>query len=316
MKTKIFVIGAKGLLGSNIVKSNDKKYSFFEGYNQALGNSKKSDSIKVDITKFEDCEKILKIDPDIIIHTAAITDVDYCEQNKKQAYSVHVLGPQNLCKIAKKLNCKIIYISTDSVFSGDCIDNKEDDVTKPVNYFSKTKLEAENEIKKLDNHLILRTSVLYGFESKVSIKSRSKYTKSMNFVLWVLSKLNKNEQIRIVNDQFSNPTLVDNLVNIIYDCMEKNLTGIYHATDLTCINRYEFTKKIAKVFGYDKNLITSISSNNFNQFAKRPLLLCLDCSKIIKTGVKIHEVDSSLNKLYEQIKKLEPELISNSKNIF
>ena len=75
-------------------------------------------------------------------------------------------------------------------------------------------------------------------------------------------------------------------------------------------------KKIAKVFGYDKNLITSISSNNFNQFAKRPLLLCLDCSKIIKTGVKIHEVDSSLNKLYEQIKKLEPELISNSKNIF
>ena len=316
MKTKIFVIGAKGLLGSNIVKANDKKYSFFEGYNQALGNSKKSDSIKVDITKFEDCEKILKIDPDIIIHTAAITDVDYCEQNKKKAYSVHVLGTQNLCKIAKKLNCKIIYISTDFVFSGNCINNKEDDVPKPLNYFGKTKLEAENEIKKLDNHLILRTNVLYGFETSNSIKSRSNYTKSMNFVLWVLSKLNKNEQIRIVNDQFSNPTLVDNLVNIIYDCIEKNLTGIYHATDLNCINRYEFTKKIAKVFGYDKNLITSVSSNDFNQFAKRPLLTCLDCSKIIKEGIKIHEVDSSLNRLYEQIKKLEPELISNSKNIF
>lgn len=316
MKTKIFVIGAKGLLGSNIVNTNDKKYSFFEGFNQALGNSSKSNSIKVDITKFEDCEKIIKINPDVIIHTAAITDVDYCEKNKEKAYSVHVLGTQNLCKIAKKLNCKIFYISTDSVFSGDCINNKENDMTKPINYFAKTKFMAENEIKKLDNHLILRTSVLYGFESSISIKSRSKYTKAMNFVLWVLSNLNENKQIRIVNDQFSNPTLVDNLVDIIFHCIEKNLTGIYHATDLTCINRYEFTKKIATVFGYDESLITSISSNDLNQFAKRPLLTCLDCSKIIKTGIKIHDVDSSLNKLYEQIKKLEPELISNSKNIF
>jgi len=316
MKTKIFVIGAKGLLGSHIVQHNNKKYSFFEGYNQALGNSNKSNSIKIDITKFEDCKKILKIDPDIIIHAAAITDTDYCERNKKKTYSVHVLGTKNLCKIAKKLNCKIIYISTDFVFSGNFINNKEDDITKPLNYCGETKLEAENEIKKLDNYLILRTSVLYGFESNFSIKSRSNYTKPMNYVLWVLSKLNENQQIRIVNDQFSNPTLVDNLVNIIYDCIQKNLTGIYHATDLTCISRYEFTKKIANIFGYDENLITSIPSNDLNQFAKRPLLTCLDCSKIIKMGIKIHEVDSSLNRLYQQIKKLEPELISNSKNTF
>ena len=316
MKTKIFVIGSKGLLGSTIIKSNNKKYSFFGGYNQTMDNYNESNLIKVDITKFEDCEKILKINPDIIIHTAAITNVDYCEQNKKKTYSINVLGTKNLCKIVKKLNCKIIYISTDGIFSGNCINNKEDDVTKPQNFYGKTKLEAENEIKKLDDYLILRTNVLYGFESSISIKSRSNYIKSMNFVLWVLSKLNQNEPIRIVNDQFSNPTLVDNLVNIIYDCIQKNLTGIYHATDLTCISRYEFTKKIANIFGYDENLITSISSNDLNQFAKRPLLTCLDCSKIIKTGIKIHEVDSSLNRLYEQIKKLEPELISNSKNIF
>jgi dTDP-4-dehydrorhamnose reductase len=316
MKTKIFLIGARGLLGSNIVQSDSKKYSFFEGYNKTLGNFNKSNSIKIDITKFEDCKKILKINPDIIIHTAAITDVDYCEQNKKKTYSVHVLGTKNLCKIAKKLNCKIIYISTDGIFSGNRTNYKEDDVTKPLNYYGKTKLEAENEIKKLDNHLILRTNVLYGFESNTSIKSRSNYTKPMNFVLWVLNKLNQNQQIKIVNDQFSNPTLVDNLVSIIYDCIQKNLTGIYHATDLTCINRYEFTKKIAKIFGYDENLITSISSNDLNQFAKRPLYTCLDCSKIIETGIKLHQVDSSLNRLYEQIKKSEPTLISNSKNMF
>jgi len=312
MKKKIFVSGANGLLGSKTVDLNDKNYSFIAGFNQALCNFNEPDSIKVDITKFDDCKKILDINPDIIIHTAAITDVDYCEKNKKHAYSVNVQGTKNLCKIAKNLNCKIIYISTDGVFSGDCKNNKESDFCNPLNYYGKTKLEGENEIKKINDHLILRTSLLYGFESFDSLKSRSKHTKPINFALWILTKLNKNEQLKIVNDQFSNLTYVENLVEIIFCCIQKNIQGLFHATDLTCISRYEFAKKLTSKFSFSQDLISIISSNELNQFAKRPLNTCLDCSKLIKTGIKLYTLDDSLEKLCNQINKLDSSLIHNT----
>ena len=312
MKKKIFVSGANGLLGSKIVDLNDNNYSFIAGFNQTNRNIQNVNSIQLDITKFDDCKKILDINPDIIIHTAAITDVDYCEKNKKHAYSVNVQGTKNLCKIAKNLNCKIIYISTDGVFSGDCKNNKEFNFCNPLNYYGKTKFEGENEIKKINNHLILRTNVLYGFESFDSLKSRSKHTKSINFALWALTKLNKNEQLKIVNDQFSNPTYVDNLVEIIFSCIQKNIQGLFHATDLTCINRYEFTKKLASKFGFSQDLISTISSDELNQFAKRPLNTCLDCSKLIKSGIKLYSLDDSLERLYNQINKLDSSLIHDT----
>jgi|TARA_B110000438_G_scaffold278976_1_gene303011 dTDP-4-dehydrorhamnose reductase len=312
MKKKVFVSGANGLLGSKIVHLNNENYSFIGGFNQTNTNIENINSIQLDITKFNDCKKILDINPDFIIHTAAITDVDYCEKNNEEAYCVNVQGTKNLCKIAQNLNCKIIYISTDGVFSGDSKNNKESDICNPLNYYGKTKLEGENEIRKLDNYLILRSNVLYGFESLNSLKSRSKHTKSINFALWILTKLNKNEQLRIVDDQISNPTYVDNLVKIIFDCLKKNINGIFHATDITCINRYEFTKKVASKFGFSDDLISNISSNELNQFAKRPLNTCLDCSKLIQTGVQLSSLDESLEKLYNQINKFDSTLIHNT----
>ena len=312
MKKKIFVTGANGLLGSKIIDLNDENYSFIGGFNQTNTNIENTNSIQLDITKFNDCKKIMDINPDFIIHTAAITDVDYCEKNNEQAYYVNVQGTKNLCKIAQNLNCKIIYISTDGVFSGISKNNKESDLCNPLNYYGKTKLEGENEIKKLDDYLILRSNVLYGFESLNSLKSRSKHTKSINFALWILTKLKKNKKLRIVDDQFSNPTFVDNLVKIIFDCIKKNMNGIFHATDLTCINRYEFTKKVAIKFGFSQDLISNISSNELNQFAKRPLNTCLDCSKLLEAGIKLSTLDDSLEKLYNQINKFDSTLINNT----
>jgi dTDP-4-dehydrorhamnose reductase len=312
MKKKIFVSGANGLLGSKIIHLNNKNYSFVGGFNQSNTNIENINSIQVDITKFNECKKILDIKPDVIIHAAAITDVDFCEKNNEQAYSVNVQGTKNLCKIAQNLNCKIIYISTDGVFSGHSKNNKESDLCVPLNYYGKTKLQGENEIKKLNDYLILRSNVLYGFESLNSLKSRSKHTKSINFALWILTKLNKNEQLRIVDDQISNPTYVDSLVKIIFDCIKKNMTGLFHATDLTCISRYEFTKKVAHKFGFSQDLISNISSNELNQFAKRPLNTCLDCSKLIETGVNLYTLDDSLEKLYVQINKFDSTLIHNT----
>lgn len=308
MKKTICVIGASGLLGYKITQAC-RDFEIFGTYNQTPPINDSTSLIQVDITNSENCAKISEIKPDWIINTAAITDVDYCEKYKEKAYLVNVLGTRNIVQITKKLNCKLIHISTDGIFSGRDENYKEDDLPDPVNYYGKTKLESENEVKTLDDYLILRTSVLYGHIPKNLIASRSNYLKPLNFGLWVLSQLNQNKAIRIVNDQISNPTLADNLARIILDCMQLNLSGTFHSTDLSCISRFDFSKKIAKKFGFSYNLITEISSKDLNQFALRPSKTCLDCSKIIKSGIKLSNLDESLDTLYNQIIKEDPSMI-------
>ncbi len=305
---KICVVGASGLVGLNLIK-NIRGFDIFGTFNQTPVNLENIPLFQLDVTKYESCEQISKFNPDFIINATAISDVDYCEKFKEKAYSVNVLGVKNLTKIAKKLQCKLIQISTDGIFSGRNESYAEDDMPNPLNYYGQTKLESENEVKNLSDHLICRTNLLYGYVSKTKLNERSSYSKPTNFVLWILSELNKKNHIKIVNDQFSNPTLVDNLSTIIESSLKKNLVGVFHTTDMTCISRFEFAKKIALKFGYSKSLISAISSKELNQFAIRPSKTCLNCSKIQKNDIDLHSIDESLDILFSIIKKYEPKLI-------
>jgi|TARA_B110000438_G_scaffold299096_1_gene348603 dTDP-4-dehydrorhamnose reductase len=305
---KICVVGASGLVGQNLIKKI-QEFDIIGTFNNTPVNLENTPVIQLDVTKYESCEQILKFHPDFIINATAISDVDYCEKFKEKAYSVNVSGVKNLVKIAKKLQCKLIQISTDGIFSGRNESYIEDDLPNPVNYYGQTKLESENEVKNLSDHLICRTNLLYGYVSQTKLNKRSNYSKPTNFVLWVLSELNKKNHIKIVNDQLSNPTLVDNLSKIIQLSLKKNLVGVFHTTDLTCISRFEFAKKIATKFGYSESLISPISSNELNQFAIRPSKTCLDCSKIQKNNINLSSIDKSLDILFSTIKKYEPKLI-------
>ena len=308
MLKKICVVGASGLVGLNLIKKIHG-FDIIGTYNKTPVNLENIQLFQLDVTKLENCEQILKFHPDFIINATAISDVDYCEKFKDRAYSVNVLGTKNLVKIAKKLECKLIQISTDGIFSGKNESYIEDDLANPVNYYGQTKLDSENEVKKLNDHFICRTNLLYGYVSENTLNERSNYSKPTNFVLWVLSELKKTNHIQIVNDQFSNPTLVDNLSKIIEFSLKKNLVGTFHTTDISCISRFEFAKKIALKFGYSESLISEISSKKLNQFAPRPTKTCLDCSKIQKNNINLHSLDESLDMLFSTIKKHEPKLI-------
>ena len=313
MKKRICLIGANSLLGSKILEKN-KIFDIQSTMHNIANDKRIKEIIKLDITNKENCAIILKLKPDIIINTAAITDVDFCEKNQDLAENVNVKGVENLAEISKQIGCKMIHISTDGIFQGKDEKYVEDDTPNPINYYGKTKLESEKIISKLDDFLIFRTSVLYGFLSKKMLETRSKYSKSMNFGLWVLHKLHQSKNIQIVNDQFSNPTLADNLAEIIFESIEKNLIGVYHATDIGCVSRFDFVQKIAKKFNYNLDLIQEISSSELNQFAKRSSKICLDCSKISKKEIKINNLDYSLEKFYQQVKNEDPSLISKSSN--
>lgn len=131
----------------------------------------------------------------------------------------------------------------------------------------------------------------------------------MNFAMWVLKKLNENQMLEIVHDQYNTPTLADNLAENILEMAKKDLKGIFHLSGLSCISRLDFSRKIAKMFGYSYDLITPCSSRELKQSASRSLQACLNCDKIINNGFKLLEIDEAIEIMFKQIKKEQPELV-------
>jgi dTDP-4-dehydrorhamnose reductase len=311
MKKKMLVIGGSSLLGYKLLSHKDK-FEVYASYNKNLINLQNVETLKIDITDEKNCEKILDIKPDIIINTAAMTNVDYCEKFEKNAFDVNVTGTKNIAKIAEKLGSKLIHISTDAVFSGSKKFYVEEDKPNPISIYGKTKLESEKIISNVNDSVILRPSVLFGWIPFEYIKTKEESRKTMNFGLWVIDQLYKNNKISIVNDQINTPTLADNLAENIIEIIKKDLTGIFHLSGLSCISRLDFSKKIAKTFGYSDNLISSISSKKLKQIAPRTLESCLKCDKIVENGVNLLRIDQSIEKMYNQIKLEKPEIIGKT----
>ena len=311
MKKKMLVIGGTSLLGYKLL-SNTNDFELYASYNKNLINLKNVETLKIDITNKKKCEKIFDLKPDIIINTAAITNVDYCEKFERNAFDVNVTGTKNIAEIAEKLGSKLIHISTDAVFSGSKKIYVEEDKPNPISVYGKTKLESEKIISKVNDSVILRPSVLFGWIPFEYIKTKDESRKTMNFGLWVIDQLYKNNKMSIVNDQINTPTLADNLAENIIEVIKKDLTGIYHLSGLSCISRLDFSKKIAKTFGYSDNLISSISSEKLKQIAPRTLESCLKCDKIVQNGVNLLNIDQSIEKMYNQIKLEKPEIIGKT----
>jgi len=286
----ILVTGASGLLGSRLAKLLIYKgYKIYTGYYSNKPNY--GIPVKLDVSNENNISKVIdEIKPDVIIHSAALTNVDVCETNKKLAWKINVLGTRNIALYSKRIKSFLIYISTDYVFDGSKGFYKEDDQPNPINYYGFTKLRGEEEVKNLvDEYCIVRPSVIYG-----STPASGK----INFALWVIEKLKNNESINVVTDQWNSPTLNTNLAEMLIEVLEKRLTGIYHLAGATRINRYEFAKLIAEVFSLNKELIKPIDSNKISWIARRPKDSSLDVRKALSTlSHKPYKIEDALNVL-------------------
>ena len=307
-KKRLLVVGGSGLLGTKLLK-NANNYELYSTFKKNSIDFENVETMKLDITNKKDCRKILDIEPDFIVNTAAMTNVDHCERFKEDAYNVNVNGTKNLADIAQQLGSKFIQISSDMVFSGGN-NFSERDKPNPANVYGKTKLESEKKASEVPNYLILRPSVIFGWIPFEHRYFDDKTTKSMNFALWILNKLKNKQKLSIVDDQFNTPTLADNLAEIILEMIKKDLTGIYHTSGLSCISRLNFSKKIAKTFGYSEDFITPCSTKELKQVARRSLQTCLNCEKIVNNGIKLLEIDQAIEIMFNQVKKEQPGLIS------
>ena len=282
----ILVIGGSGIIGSKIVKKfmenkNNVNYTYNEKkLNIGIGHS-------LDIRKKEDTvELISKINPDIVIHAAALTNVDLCETEKELANSINITGTENVVTGCKKNNCKIIYISTSFVFNGEKDKYFEYDDTCPSTYYGLTKSKGEEIIKKSDlPFLIIRTDQPYSWKEK---------WQRDNSVLRVIQTLSDGQSLNEIIDWFNVPTYTPNLANALKKLVDLKKSGIYHVCGSDFINRYEWSLAAAKIFGLNKKLIKPINSSALNLSAKR-VNVNLSNEKLFKeTGIKMMGVKEGL----------------------
>ena len=253
---RLLITGSSGQLGTTL---QDLLAKYYEIVNTTRhGNN--SNTFNLDITNKIMLKEVLDATkPDLIINLAAMTNVDLCERDPSAAKRVNLLGVENICDL---FDGKIIQISSDYVFDGKMGPYTEDDNTNPISIYGKTKLLAEKVVlNHNDENIVLRTNVLYSYNSKTNAC----------FVNWVVRSLKEKRQIYVVNDQYNNPTWTKSISRVILLCIQKKISGLYHWGDGDILNRYQFSLKIAKIFNLDSSLIKSIKTSKLSQLAKRPL---------------------------------------------
>ncbi len=273
----ILIIGANGFLGSNILQLRKTKEVRDLNY-QFLAADIENSNIPIGVTFYhinitnpqDTLKKIEVISPDVILLTAAMTNVDQNEVDKDLATAINTEGPKNVLEACKKTDSKLVFMSTDFIFDGISKEGNynEKDTPNPLSYYAKTKYKAEQAIINSEiEYTICRTAVLYGWNKE-----------KQNFITWIINKLQQNEPIQIVTDQLNSPTFVKNLAEILIKLIKKDEKGIYHTVGDCTLNRYEMALKCAEVFYLKRDLISPIES--IEQKAIRPKNAGLNIRKL------------------------------------
>ncbi|MBX2958543.1 MAG: SDR family oxidoreductase [Flavobacteriales bacterium] len=264
---KILITGSNGLLGQKLVKLLANK----EGINLLATSTGENrikaitgfDYISLDITNKTQVEQIFnQFKPTVVINTAAMTNVDACEDKKEECWNLNVNAVKYLIEASEKHQTHLIHLSTDFIFDGENGPYKEEDKPNPLSYYGESKYEAEKLVQQAKTKWsIVRTIIVYGV---VEDMSRS------NIVLWAKQALEKGNPLTIVNDQFRMPTLAEDLAYACWLIAEKSATGIYHICGKDFMSVIELVNRVADFYGYDKSIISPIKSSSLNQAAKRP----------------------------------------------
>ena len=275
---KVFVTGANGQLGYEVITELKRRKIDAVGSDLAKDSDDGSDLVALDITKKTDVEKVLiEIRPDVIIHCAAWTDVDGAEdeKNKSIVKKVNVDGTRNLADMAKKLDAKMIYISTDYVFDGkgDRPWQPDDKCFGPQNYYGETKLGGELAVSSiLEKFFIVRIAWVFGKNGK-------------NFVDTMLNVGKKYPVIRVVDDQIGTPTYCPDLAKLLVDMVETDKYGFYHATNEGgYISWADFAKEIFLQSNMNVEVVPVTTEEYGNSIAIRPKNSRLDKTKLAKNG--------------------------------
>ncbi len=296
---KILVTGSNGLLGQKLVKllasNNNVELVATSKGNNRIYDDNGYQYHPLDITRVEEVNFAFdKFKPDVVINTAAMTNVDACESDKENCWDLNVNAVKHLIAAAKKYNSHLIHLSTDFVFDGENGPYKEEDQPNPLSYYGESKYEAEKLL--LTSGIkwsIARTIIVYGIADNMS---RS------NIVLWAKEALEKGNPLNIVDDQFRSPTLAEDLAMGCWLIAEQKAEGIFHISGKDLMSITELVSRVADFYGYDKSIVHPISSASLNQAAKRPPKTGFILDKAINVlGYSPHSFEEGLALLTNQL---------------
>jgi len=288
---KILVLGGTGVIGSKLVEymadiGNEVEYTYL------TNKMTLQKGHKLKITQMSSTiDLITKINPDLVIHTVALTNVDLCETNNTLADSIHIDGTKNVIEGCKITKSKLVYVSTCFVFDGKKKQYIEEDTTSPATYYGYTKLEGEKLVANSSlRYLILRTDQPYCWTEK---------WQHTNSLLRVIHTLQSGKILREVIDWYNTPTYVPDFVEAAHKLLEYNLTGIFHLVGSDFVNRYDFSLKVAEVFGLNRDFIKPIKSDVLKLPAKRVNVNLSNKKLEQKTGVKMKGFTEGLIEMYK-----------------
>ncbi len=287
MSKKILITGSNGLLGQKLVLALRQNHEVLA---TSIGSCRMKNQSgftyqSLDITNEKAVRKIiLEFFPDAVINTAAMTNVDACEDDQDNCYEINVQAVKYLADVCAKVRAHLVHISTDFIFDGENGPYTEDDQANPLSYYGLTKWNSEQILRKHTcDWTVLRTIIVYGTGDNLS---------KQNIVLWGRGALKKGNPLNIIDDQFRSPTLAEDLAQACILAVEKRAKGVYNVSGKDFMTILEMVERMADFYGCDKSIINRISSATLNQKAKRPP----------KTGFIL---DKSINELSYQPRSFE-----------
>ena len=301
---KIVITGSNGLLGQKLVKllkakSDLEIYALSRGPNR-LFNTKDYTYYNVDLTNFEALHDCLNnIQPDVIIHTAAMTNVDACELEREDCDRVNIELVSEITGYCKRNDCYLVHLSTDFIFDGNKGSiYKEGDLPNPVNHYGLSKLKSERVITKAGIPCaILRTILVYGL---VDGNDRN------NIVLWVKNSLEQAKHINVVTDQLRMPTLADDLAEACWLALEREANGVFNVSSSVLMSIYDIALAVADTYDLDKKYIHPVDSNALVLPAKRPFSTGFDLNKsIVEINLPSYSFLERLQVFKDQLTKYE-----------
>jgi dTDP-4-dehydrorhamnose reductase len=298
---KILITGSNGLLGQKLVSLllSQKDHDFLataRGENRitSLGQFPFK---SMDVTNKDDVMKVfVEWKPDVVIHTAAMTQVDDCEDRKEECIALNITAVENILEACNETNTHLVHVSTDFIFNGNDGPYDENATPDPISFYGWSKLEAEKRI--LDSNVtssILRTILVYGIAEDMS---RS------NIVLWAKNALEKGQTIKVVDDQFRTPTLAEDLAQGCFLAATKKATGIFNIAGKDFMSVREIVARVAAYAGLKDDNVETISSSTLNQRAKRPPKTGLTINKAMELlGYQPHSFEEGIGIVLAQANK-------------
>lgn len=270
---KLLITGGSGFLGWHLAQSAAQYYDVSFTYGQHPFSIEGCQEYRLNLQNLREIEELLEeVEPEVIIHAAALTDVDLCEKRRSIAHEINVAATRQLAECAAEFDCRFVYISTDLIFNGETGNYTETSKPTPINYYGETKLLGEKAVMEMaPNYLIVRLALMYGIGNGVH----------GGFTEWLRNGLAHEKTVTLYSDQYRTPLFVNDGVRALLEMIEQPVKNeIFHLAGSERLSRYDFGKKFAQTFGYSEQWLKPAKMRELSPTARRGSDCSLNSKKI------------------------------------